>query len=418
MIKKKIDIAIVGGGPAGLSAGIAAKKSGIDNILIIERNESLGGILNQCIHEGFGIEIFKEVLTGPEYIQRFIDEVERLEIPYLLKSMVIDITKEKKLIVCNNNALYEIQSKAIILSMGCRERTRGQICIPGTRPAGIYTAGTAQNFINLRDYMVGKKIVILGSGDVGLIMARRFILEGANVLAVVEILPYSSGLPRNMAQCLDDFDIPLYLRHTIAKVHGNRRVEAVTIVEVDDNLRQIGGTEKKIDCDTLLLSVGLIPENELSRKLGIEMDETTGGAIVNENMETSVRGIFSCGNALHVHDIVDFVTLEAEKTGIAAVEFVKGKLGGYNMIKVNPGKGIRYVLPHLISTKRNVKFSLRVMKPGKNKMILVKGKDKVIKKIPKLRVNPAEMIQFELKKSELQGCKELLVELEKIEDGK
>lgn len=414
MIQREIDIVIVGGGPAGLSAAISAKRNGIDNILIIERNERLGGILNQCIHEGFGVEIFKENLTGPEYMQRFIDEVEKLKIPYLLNSMVIDINSDKELTVCCRDDLYKIKAKSIILSMGCRERTRGQICIPGTRPSGIYTAGTAQNFINLRGYMVGKRIVILGSGDVGLIMARRFTLEGAKVLAVVEILPYSSGLPRNMAQCLDDFDIPLFLRHTIVNTYGNRRLEAVTIAEVDENWKPIKGTEKRIECDTLLLSVGLIPENELSKNSGVIIDETTGGAIVNENLETSVKGIFSCGNALHVHDIVDFVTLEAEKAGKSAVEFVKGKQKEYEMIKVNPGIGIRYVLPHLISTKRDVKFFLRVMKPGRNKMILVKDENKIIKRIPKLRVNPAEMIQFELKKNEIKGVKELWIEMENV----
>lgn len=411
MINKEIDVVIVGGGPAGLSAAVSVKNSGIDNILIIERNESLGGILNQCIHEGFGVEIFKETLTGPEYMQKFIDKVEGLEIPYLLNSMVLDISGDKKLLVSGREGLYEIQAKSIILSMGCRERTRGQICIPGTRPSGVYTAGTAQYFINLGNYVVGKKIVILGSGDIGLIMARRFTLEGARVLAVVEILPYSSGLPRNMVQCLDDFSIPLYLNHTVVDICGDKKLEAVSIAEVDDNWKPVEGTKRRIECDTLLLSVGLIPENELSRKAGVVIDEVTGGAVVNENLETNVKGVFACGNALHVHDIVDYVTLEAKKAGESAAKYVKGKLGQYEMIKVNAGAGVRYVLPQFISTRRDVKQSLRVTNPGRNKRIMVRDGNGTIKKIPVPRINPAEMIQFKLRGDEINGCRELWIEV-------
>ena len=412
MIKKEVDIAIIGGGPTGLSAAISARKEGIDNILLIERNENLGGILNQCIHEGFGIEIFEEALTGPEYMQRFIDKVEQLKIPYMLNSMVLDINKKKEIIVCSPEDLIKVKAKAVVLAMGCRERTRGNICIPGTRPSGVYTAGCAQNFINLKNYMVGKRVVVLGSGDIGLIMARRFKLEGAEVLAVVEILPYSSGLPRNVVQCLEDYDIPLYLKYTVVNVVGRKRVEGVIIAKVDERWRPVKGTEKKIKCDTLLLSVGLIPENELSKMAGISLDPITNGSRVTENLETNIKGIFACGNVLHVHDLVDYVTMEAELAGKSAADFVKGELRNESNIKVTAGNGIRYVLPHLISGKNDVKFSLRVMCPDRNRKIVVKDGEKILTKIPKMRVNPSEMIQFNLKKEYLEDVKELRVELE------
>jgi len=412
MIEREIDIAIIGGGPAGLSAAIAAKKSGIDNILLIERSESLGGILNQCIHEGFGIEIFKEALTGPEYMQRFIDKVEQLKIPCMLNSMVLDINKKKDIIVCSPEGLIKVNAKAIVLAMGCRERTRGNICIPGTRPSGVYTAGCAQNLINLKNYMVGKRVVILGSGDIGLIMARRLKLEGAEVLAVVEILPYSSGLPRNVVQCLEDYDIPLYLGHTVVNIRGRKRVEEVVIAKVDEKWRPIKGTEKRIECDTLLLSVGLIPENELSKMAGISLDSVTYGSRVNENLETNVKGIFACGNVLHVHDLVDYVTLEAELAGNSAADFVRGELRNESNIKVTAGNGVRYVLPHLISGKNDAKFSLRVMCPDRNRKIVVRDGKKILKKIPKMRVNPSEMIQFNIKKEYLEDVKELTIEIE------
>jgi NADPH-dependent 2,4-dienoyl-CoA reductase/sulfur reductase-like enzyme len=326
--------------------------------------------------------------------------------------MVLEITKERKLLVASRTGLIEINAKAVVLCMGCRERTRGQICIPGTRPAGIYTAGAAQNYINLKGYRIGERVVILGSGDIGLIMARRLTLEGAKVLAVAELMPYSSGLPRNMAQCLHDFDIPLHLSHTVTRIYGNKRVEAVTISQVDERFKPIAGTERKIECDTLLLSVGLIPENELTRNAGIAIDEITGGAIIDERMQTSVQGIFACGNVLHVHDVVDYVSMEGDKAGKDAAEYSLGKEKKEGAIKVKPGPGTRYVLPQLLSGDEDVLLSLRVIAPARNVKLVLSDGGRTVKTVMKPRVNPAEMIQIKVKKSELAGCKEIIVTLQ------
>ena len=394
------EVIIIGGGAAGLAAAVACKQKGIEDILIIERGDYLGGILQQCIHDGFGLEKFHTSLAGPEYAQRYIDQVKEKEIPFLLNSMVVNLTPQKEVIVVNHHGLQHYRAKVIILAMGCRERTRGAISIPGARPSGIYTAGVAQELINLKNYMVGQKIVVLGSGDVGLIMARRLTLEGAEVITVAEKLPYSSGLPRNINQCLYDFDIPLLLSHTVVDIQGNGRLSGVTIAQLGKRGGIIPNTRRKIACDTLLLSVGLIPENELSREAGIVLDPTTGGPQVDERGQTSISGIFACGNVLQVHDIVDNVSLEAEYIVEGVARYLEGKLIKEQEIKVELGEGLRYVVPQKLISRKDTIFSFRVNEPGKKKTLLFEEGQKLIKKKFFPRVNPAEMVRVKLSSSE------------------
>ncbi len=395
------DVVIVGGGPAGLAAAVTLYKKGITNIIIIEREKRLGGILRQCIHEGFGLTRFKETLSGPEYAYRFIEEVEALGIPYITDATVIDITREKTVIAASPKGILEYKAKAVILAMGCRERTRGAISIPGTRPAGIYNAGVAQSYINLYNKMVGKEVVILGSGDIGMIMARRLTLEGAKVKAVFEIQPYASGLPRNIEQCLNDYNIPLYLSHTITNIKGEARIEGVTVAQVDESYRPIPGTEQEFSCDTLILSVGLIPENELSINAGVELDARTKGAFVDENYQTNVEGIFAAGNVLQVHDLVDFVSLEAENMAEAVGTYIKEQELTKCSLKVKTDDNIVYTVPQLISATRDFKLFFRVRRPMKDCEIQVKQNNKIIKTIKQKKALPAEMIQIPI------SCKQL-----------
>lgn len=425
------DVAIIGAGPAGLSAAVAAKKEGAERVLLIERDESVGGILQQCIHPGFGLTYFKEELTGPEYAGRFEDEAEKLGAEVLLNSMVLEIVPEEKAVYCVNSryGMTRVRAGSIVLAMGCREKTRAGIQIPGTRPAGVYTAGAAQRLINRQNAMVGREVVILGSGDIGMIMARRMSLEGAHVKAVVEIMDFLAGLTRNKVQCLDDFNIPLKLSHTVTRIVGNERVEGVYVAAVDESKKPISETEEFIPCDTLLLSVGLLPENELTRQAGIEMNPVTNGPSVNQYMQTSVPGIFACGNVVHVNDLVDNVTTESMQAGACAARYaalwkdgaVQGEMAGErNSVKAVPGSNVRYLCPQSIcldsSLKRNsenetVRLFFRVLAPDTEVKISAKCGEKEIEAKKALRVNPGEMEFIEIPLNLVTG--DVTVEIEK-----
>ena len=388
----KADLVIIGGGPAGMSAAVAAYDAGIRDILILERDKALGGILRQCIHNGFGLHRFKEELTGPEYAYRYEKMVRERNIPFKLNTMVLDITDEKTVTATNSeDGVFTVDAKAIILAMGCRERPKGALNIAGMRPSGIFTAGTAQKFVNMDGYMPGRKVVILGSGDIGLIMARRMTLEGAKVEAVCELMPYSGGLARNIQQCLVDFDIPLMLSHTVVEVHGSERVTGVTVAKVDENRKPIPETKQYIECDTLLLSVGLLPENELTKSAGISLDRVTGGASVDQNRQTEIEGIFACGNVLHVHDLVDYVSEEADIAGKAAAQYIKNTKSDEINIKLTTDGKVRYTVPQRITAKQDVTVYFRVSDVFRDKTVTIKDGNNIIYSKKKQKLAPGEM---------------------------
>lgn len=406
------EVVIIGGGPAGLAAAVELYQKGIRNILIIERENTLGGILRQCIHDGFGLTRFRETLSGPEYAQRFIDEVEKRKIPYITDTTVISVTRDKVVTAASRSGLHRWQAGAVILTMGCRERTRGALAIPGERPAGVFTAGVAQAYMNLYNTMVGRNVILLGSGDIGMIMARRLTLEGARVKAVFEILPYPSGLPRNIEQCLNDYDIPLYLSHTVTDIHGKARLTGVTVSRVDEHLRPIPGTETGYECDTLILSVGLIPENELSLGAGVTLDSRTRGAAVDENFQTDVDGIFAAGNVLHVHDLVDFVSMEAENLADSVAEYVeKGRLPDSG-IRITTDRNINHTVPQRISGQKDFKLSMRVNKPFRNCEIVIRQGGQVVRSVKMKKAIPAQMIQIPIKKEQLGRLEDLVVSVQ------
>ena len=414
----KADVVVIGAGPAGLAAALAAHEGGAEKILILERAGEPGGILNQCIHNGFGLHRFGEELTGPEYAGRFIDKLEGTGIECRYDTMVLSISTDRVVTAINpRDGLFTVEAGAVILAMGCRERTRGAIGVPGDRPAGVFTAGAAQRYLNIEGYQVGKRAVILGSGDIGLIMARRMTLEGAKVEAVCELMPYSGGLTRNIVQCLEDFDIPLYLSTTVCEVHGKGRLEGVTIAKVDERRNAIEETKRYIPCDTLLLSVGLIPENELTRAAGIPMDPITNGAVVDENCQTQVAGIFACGNVLQVHDLVDYVSDEAERAGLGAANFVKNGEKKADYVPTKPGFGVRYVLPQQVNKNADADVSLflRVTQPFDKVKFTVKAGDTVLATAKRLKAAPGEMEKLTIKAELLKEITgEITVSLEEV----
>lgn len=408
------DVVIVGGGPAGLAVAIQLYKNGIKNIIIIEREKTLGGILRQCIHDGFGVERFGTTLSGPEYAQRFIDEVHNFNIPYITNSTVVEVENNeniKSVIVANRDGMTIYKSSAIVFATGCRERTRGALGIPGERPSGVFTAGVAQSYINIHNIQIAKNVIILGSGDIGLIMARRLTFEGVNVKGVFEIQPYPSGLPRNIQQCLNDYNIPLYLSHTVTEIHGKSRLTGVTISQVDEQFNIIPNTEKTYDCDTLILSVGLIPENELCTSLGINLDERTKGVSVDENYQSNKEGIFVTGNALQVHDLVDFVSAESERVSNSVTNYLNNKLSDCNLT-IYTDKNISYTMPERISGNVDVTISLRVKKPMNNCTLAVKQMGEIIYSKKIIKALPAEMIQFILKENTINLAKNLEVSIQ------
>ena len=415
------DIVIVGGGPAGLAAAVSARKAGVDKILILERDKELGGILNQCIHNGFGLHTFKEELTGPEYAYRFMEQVFDMKIEYKLNTMVMDISEDRVVTAMSRqDGMYQIKAGAVILAMGCRERPRGALNIPGYRPAGIFSAGTAQRLVNIEGYMPGREVVILGSGDIGLIMARRMTLEGAKVKVVAELMPYSGGLKRNIVQCLDDFGIPLKLSHTVVDIEGKEHLSAVTIAAVDNKGKPIPGTEERYTCDTLLLSCGLIPENELSRNAGVEMSPITSGPVVNESLETNIPGVFACGNVLHVHDLVDYVSEEASRAGENAAKFIKGQLAESkgDDVEIVATEGARYTVPSTIAVDRmdeKLTVRFRVGAVYKDSYVSVYFDDERVMHNKKRIMAPGEMEQVILLKNKLlekPGLKKITVKIE------